>query len=175
RRETTFDLSIDVDAGESTPVSIAIRQRKRNDVWSSRFRRAREDSPERIFMDVVQLVASDSFVVNLSDLLFDFERAVAPHEFQRGQILSGRAFRQAGNRVVEDPFVIFVDAESRAGFLFRFGVLANSETSIFVDAPRQLEPELVFFPHLARIDLPRVVDRVAVTLARGLHHRLPET
>ena len=79
--------------------------------------------------------AGNSFVVNLSDFLFDFKRAVATHEFERRQILGSGSFRQTGNGVIEDPFVIFVDAESRAGILFRFGVLSNPQRAIRIDAP----------------------------------------
>ena len=130
--------------------------------------------PMPIFLHVVQLFRRNCFVVNLSDLLFDFKCAVATHEFQRRQILRGGSFRQTGNGVIEDPFVVFVDAESSAGILFRFGVLANSERAIRIDAPGQLEPEFVLFPHFARIDLARVVNRLRRCVDEQLSSRAVE-
>ena len=84
-----------------------------------------------------------------------------------GVRFSARLVPATGNGVVEDPFVVLIDAETRAGILFRFGVLSNAETAVGIDAPRQLEPEFVFFPNFAGIDFARVVDRLAVALARG--------
>src|SRR6185436_13609367 len=56
--------------------------------------------------------------------------------------------------------------------LFRLRVLSNAETAVRIDAPRQLEPELILFPNLARIHLARIGDSFASTLSRSFHHGL---
>ena len=70
--------------------------------------------------------------------------------------------------MIEDPFVVFVDAETCAGILFRLSVLPNAERAIGIDTPGQLEPEFVFFPHLAGIHVTGVVDLVSCALTQRL-------
>src|SRR6185312_14721807 len=68
--KTALNCSLDVDAGESTSIFVTIRNRKGNDVWSSRFRRAREDSSETILLEIVQLSGRNCLFVNSTNLLF---------------------------------------------------------------------------------------------------------
>ena len=113
--------------------------------------------------------------MNRANLPGDLKRAVAPHEFQRRQILSSSFFRQTRNRVFKDPSVIFIDAESCAGFLSGFNKLPDAQASVAIDAPGQLHPEFIFFPDLAGIHFAGIVHLVTITLSRGAHHRLAKT
>jgi hypothetical protein len=93
---------------------------------------------------------------------------------QRGQALTCRLLGKAGHRVLKDVTVVLVDAQLGARFLLRLKVLANPERAVGIDAPRELDPELVLFPDLAGIDLASVADRFAEPLAGGTQHWLPE-
>ena len=84
--------------------------------------------------------------VNRSDLLLDFKRAIATHEFERRQILCRRFLRQTGHGVVEDPFVVLVDAETRARILLRFDILANAKLAIADRCARSAPSRIRFLP-----------------------------
>src|SRR5207244_1243271 len=61
-----------------------------------------------------------------------------------------------------------------AGPALRFEVLPDAERAVRVDAPGELDPELVLFPDFAGIRLTRVGDGTSQPLQRGAAHRLPE-
>ena len=73
--------------------------------------------------------------------------------------------------MLEDICVVFVDAELRAGTFLRFEILADAERPVGIDAPRELDPELVLFPHFARVHGARIVNVLAEPFARRLSQR----
>ena len=60
---------------------------------------------------------------------------------------------KSGNAVLEDPAVVIVDASSFARPVRRLEVFADAQRTVGIDAPGQLDPELVFFPDLAEAGL----------------------
>ena len=76
--------------------------------------------------------------------------------------------------MLEDAAVVLVDGELLAGASLRLEVPADAEAAVGVDAPGELDPELVLLPHLAGVDLPRVGDVLAEPLARRSQHGLAE-
>ena len=87
-------------------------------------------------MNIFQFFPSDCLFMERANFSGDLKCAIAAHEFKRRQVLSGGPFWQPRNRVVEDPFVVLVDAESCARFLFRLCVLPNAEAAVSIDAPQ---------------------------------------
>src|SRR5262249_20524817 len=56
--------------------------------------------------------------------------------------------------------------------LLRLEVRSDAERTIRVDAPGELDPELVLLPDLARIDLPAVLDRLSKATSSRSQDRL---
>src|SRR5439155_15546863 len=98
------------------------------------------------------------------------ERAVLAHVGERREPLFLRRLGQPGHAVLEDPAVELFDPQLGAGAVGRLEVLADAERAVGIDAPRELDPELVLFPHLAEaggfVRLPREVERLAALLER---------
>ncbi len=76
--------------------------------------------------------------------------------------------------MLEQVRVVLVDGERCTGLLDGLEMLADTERSIRVDLPREIDPEFVFFPHFAGIHLVGAVHRLALLLGVCLHHRLTE-
>src|SRR5215469_10369563 len=74
----------------------------------------------------------------------------------------------------QESAVVLVHSELRPRLFLRLEVPADAERAIGIDAPGELDPELVLLPDLPRIDQARVRDRLAEALAGGAQHRLPE-
>ena len=53
-------------------------------------------------------------------------------------------------------------------------MLADPQISIRVDSPRQLDPELIFFPDLTRIEFSGVFACFSLQPCEGPQNRLPE-
>ena len=85
-------------------------------------------------------------------------RAVLAHVLERRHAVLLGFLGQARHRVLEDPLVVLVYRDALTRAIGRLVPLANAQAAIGVDAPRQLDPELVFFPHLAGIGLVSKLD-----------------
>src|SRR6185369_4867318 len=68
--KTTFDRAVEIDSNKAAAFFITIRQRQRNDVWTSRFRPSCEDSAEAILARVIKLCRRNNLFVNSADLFF---------------------------------------------------------------------------------------------------------
>ena len=88
------------------------------------------------------------------DVLGHQEGAVPAHVLQRRDALRGRGFRQSGDAVLEHPLVVLRHRQLLARPVRRLEVLADSQRAVGIDAPGQLDPELVLFPHLSQARLP---------------------
>src|SRR5205085_5673798 len=64
------------------------------------------------------------------------------------------------------------NTQTLARSLTRFSKLAYAELAVAVNAPSQLQPELVLLPDLAGVDRARVRDLFTVARACGAQHRL---
>ena len=109
--------------------------------------------PQRILANVFELLGANGFFVDRADLLLNFKRAVATHEFQRRQIFRRGFLRQTRNRVVKNPLVVFIDAKPRARILFRLDILANAELSRRDRCARLVPAKTRFLPKLRRDSL----------------------
>ena len=76
--------------------------------------------------------------------------------------------------MLEDVTVVLVDGELLPGSLLRLEVPPDVEAPVGVDAPGELDPELVLLPDVAGVRLARVAHRPAESLTRGPEHRLAE-
>ena len=112
------------------------------------------------------------------DLVLDEEGAVGAHVLERGQVSTRGGLGQPGHAVLEDPAVELLDAQLLPGAIGRFEVLANSQRAVGIDAPRELDPHLVLFPHLPQprrlVSLPREVEGPALALEGHAQHGLAE-
>ena len=175
RGEAAQDLPVDLDTDGATALVVGVRRTGRREVLLRRLRVARVDAP--VVVDTLVrrvLLGTDRRLVQRTDARTDLERAVATHVLEAGEPLLRGLLLQPRHRVVEHPAVVLVDAELRPRLRLRLEVLADAERPVGVDAPRQLDPELVLLPHLARVDLAGVGDRLTEALARGAQHRLAE-
>src|SRR5439155_90751 len=115
-------------------------------------------------------------LVGAVHLVLDQEGAVLPHVLERRQLLLRRRRRQSGHAVLEDPPVQLLDAELQARAVRRLEVLPDPEGAVGIDLPRELDPELVFFPDLAEprglVSLPGEIERLALLLERDAEHGL---
>ena len=102
------------------------------------------------------------------------EGAEAPHVVERSETLGRRRRGQPRHGMVEDPGVVLVHRQPLPRVLPRLDELADAAAPVRVDAPRQLEPELVLLPHLSRIRVARVRHLLAEAGAGGAEHGLPE-
>src|SRR5699024_1368871 len=71
--------------------------------------------------------------------------------------LRGRGLGQAGHLVLENPAIILIDRDLFARSVRRFEILAYPQLAAGIDAPGQVEPELVFFPHLTGVHITGVL------------------
>src|SRR5205807_2744439 len=99
-----------------------------------------------------------------------------PHVLERGQPLLLGGLGQTGHAVLEDPPVELVDPQLLAGPVRRLEVLADAEGPVGIDAPRELDPELVLLPHLPQprrlVRLPGRVEDLALALEGYAQHGL---
>ena len=118
-------------------------------------------------------------LVRAIDVVGDQERAVLAHVRERRQPLLPGDFGQTGHAVLEDPPVELLDPQLLAGPVRRLEVLADAEGPVGIDAPRELDPELVFLPHLPQprrlVRLPGRVEDLALTLEGHAQHGLAES
>src|SRR6185369_14212283 len=114
----------------------------------------------------------------LVHVVLDEEAAVLAHVRERREALLLRGLGQAGHGVLEDPPVQLLDPELLAGAIGRLEVLADAEAAVGIDAPRQLDPELVLLPHLADarrlVRLPRPLELAAFSPQHLAQDRLAE-
>src|SRR5437588_5864947 len=101
--KAALDLSIDSHAGKTTPLFIAVRAGNRDYIWRRWLRRPGEHAPEMVFANVVKFRRGNVLIIKRAGLLFDFECAVATHEFKRRKIFRSCFLWQTRNRVLEDP------------------------------------------------------------------------
>ncbi len=174
RREAAPHDAVDAHAGRAPPLRIAVRRPGRREVDLRRRRRPRVHPPEAILRQILELARRHLFRVDRTDVLADLDGAVAPHPLQRRQPFGRRLLRQPRHGVGEDVAVVLVDRLPLAGALDRLHERANPQRPIPVDAPRQLEPELVLFPHLAGVGLARVGDLLPLPFCQRAQHRLAE-
>src|SRR5690606_2485871 len=111
----------------------------------------RVDATVTRHVHVVQLLARHLLLMRGADPPAHLERAVPAHVLEWRETFGGRALGQAGDRVGEHPAVVLVDRELRPGPLLRLEPAADAERAVRIDAPRQLDPELVLLPHLTRV------------------------
>ena len=102
----------------------------------------------------------------------DLEHAVLAHEGQRRQALGGRGLWQAGHAVLEYPAIVFLHRHHFARPVRAVEPLAHAQAAIRVHGQRQLDPQLVLLPDLARIGFVRVTHRLARPFHRHAAHRL---
>src|SRR5712691_6891518 len=114
----------------------------------------------------VPLRGSELRLVGAVDLILDQEGAVLAHVLERTEPLARRGLRQSGHAVLEDPAVELLDAQLLARPVGRLEVLADAERAVRIDAPRQLDPELVLLPHLPQprrlVGLPGEIEAPAL-------------
>ena len=82
-----------------------------------------------------------------------------------------------GTRVLEDPAVVLVDRSFSPGRYGDSKYWRMPSAAVGIDAPRQLDPELVLLPHLAGprlVRLPRPLDLLARRSQHLAQHRLAE-
>src|SRR6185369_12903172 len=115
-----------------------------------------------------------SLLVLLLDVALDQEGAVSAHVVEGRAAIARRRLRKARHRVLEDPAVVLLDGKLLARAIGRLEPAADPQGPVGIDAPAQLDPELVFFPDLARVRLVREPEALTRPLARRAHHRLPE-
>src|SRR5205085_7438206 len=108
------------------------------------------------------------------DVALHLEDAVLAHVGERLEALLGGALWQARHGVLEHPLEVLVDRDLLALAVGRLEVLPHAEGAIRVDAPRQLDEELVLLPDLARVRLVDLADGQAEPLARNAHDGLAE-
>src|SRR5436853_7252734 len=146
-----------------------------HDIRRSRLRSFRIDSAEAINTHIFEFIRRNNLLINRSDFLADLKRAVAPHELKRRQAFTACTLLQSRHGILKDVFVIFINAQTLALMLLRFDELANAKIAHRINAPRQLKPELILFPDLARINEPRVAHLHAHPLTRRAQDGLAKT
>ncbi len=112
-------------------------------------------------------------LVLVIDRRLDQEGAMLAHVVQWRQLLVRGRFGQAFD-VLEDVAVVFVDSDALSLPVRRFEVLADAERAVVVDAPGELNPELVLLPHLARIGFVGEARRLPLPPGELAQHRLAE-
>src|SRR5579859_211051 len=100
------------------------------------------------------------FVASVRALLYK-ERAVLAHVVERRQALFCGSFGKAKHAVFKNPAIVFGDRQLLTSAIRRLEVLPDSQRAVGIDAPGQLDPELIFFPDLAQAGL-------AVSFVRGI-------
>ena len=113
-----------------------------------------DDPGHRIHRGVRDVLGFELRGVAAVDVLGHQEGSVPAHVVQRRDpFLRGR-LRQPRHAVLEDPPVVVGHRELLARPVGGFEVLADAQGAVRVDAPGQLDPELVLFPHLPEPGLP---------------------
>src|SRR5262249_25086806 len=161
-------------AKEAPAVRVRIGRWHRNDVGSIGFRRLRINASLRIDVNVGKFALWNRLFVHRADVTFDLECAGPPHVVERLESLRCGLLREAGHRVLENVAVVLIDPELLARLLLRLENLSRAEAPVGIDAPGELDPELVLFPHLAGIDVARVGDLLAEPLFRRAEDWLTE-
>src|SRR5579872_1921412 len=57
----------------------------------------------------------------------------------------------------------------------RLEILPDTHRAVWIDRPREIDPELVFLPHFAGVRLIRVLELLARSLSQHPIHRLAKT
>ena len=113
------------------------------------------------------------------DVLGHQEGAVLAHVFQRRDFFLGRGLRQARHAVLEHPLVVLRHRELLARPVRRLEVFPDTQGAVGIDAPGQLDPELVLFPHFPQpgfhMGLPGGVEGLAPPFHGDPQHRLAKT
>jgi hypothetical protein len=86
RRKAALDLAVDIDTDETPAFFIAIRKGSGTMFGPAGLAARVNTRPKRSSRTSSSSFRLNVFFVNLADLLFDFKRAVATHEFERRQI-----------------------------------------------------------------------------------------
>ena len=102
------------------------------------------------------------------------ERPLAPHVLQRREALGLGRLRKAGNRPLEEHRVVLVEGQWGSRVLPALELGPDAQRAVRVDAPRQVDPELLFLPHLARVGFVGALEHLAVQLAVAPGDRLAE-
>src|SRR6266567_3269733 len=89
-----------------------------------------------------------------------------------GVVPALRAFSGKRNAVLKDPLIVFVDFDLLARSIRRFEVTPYTKLARWVDAPRKLDPEFVFFPHLAGVRFISEIKVFPFALAQNALNRL---
>src|SRR6185437_3197058 len=167
--------AVDHHARRAATLRVAGWRGHRDDVGRRRRRFAGVDAL-RLGVDrgFCELVLRDFGFVAAVAVPRDLERRVLPHVLERRESLARCCLGQTGDGVLEDPAIVFADLELLARAIGRLEVFANAHRAVGVDAPRQLDPELVLLPNLAGIRVARVVDLFARTLGGDAVDRLAE-
>src|SRR5204862_5514590 len=143
------DLAVDPDADQAAAGGVAVGGGGRHEVVGRGPRGAGEHAAERVAREVVELVVGHVLCVPRPDAAPDLVGAVAPHVVERREALGGSARGEPWHRALEDVAVVLVDAELLARPVLRLEVAADAERTVGIDAPRQLDPELVLLPDLS--------------------------
>src|SRR5437588_12590007 len=87
------------------------------------------------------------------NIFFNQKGAVLAHVIIGREGFFRGGLRKAGDAILEDPAVVLADLQLLARTIRRLKVLAYSQRAIGINAPRKLNPELIFFPDLAQSSL----------------------
>src|SRR5262249_24069608 len=169
RRKTAPDPPIELHTDRSPALGVWLRRRLWDDIRTAGTRCPGEDAAQGIGNRPIQLVPGHLLLVDGARPTLDLEGAVAPHPLQRRQPLGRRPLGQARYGVLEDPAVVLVHAELRPRLLLRLEIGSDAERPVGIDAPGELDPELVLLPDLAGVDLAGVADRLSEAGASCAH------
>src|SRR2546426_8818720 len=166
------DVAADV-AGHRVLGPLPVLERLAEELQLARGRRE-ADARDAVDDDAVVLGA----LVGAVDVVLDEKCAVRAHVGERREGVLLRRLRQPRHAVLEDPAVDLLDAHLGTGAIGRFEIFSDPERTIRIDAPGELDPELVLLPDLTKpgrlVRLPREVERLAALLERHPEHRLTE-
>ena len=110
--------------------------------------------------------------VRAIDVLLHLERPNTFHVLERVEARFSGFLGEPRDRVLEDPAVVLVAGDLAAGAVGRLVVLTDAARSIGVDAPGEVDPELVLFPHFTGVRLPGVGHALPHAFLVGAHDGL---
>src|SRR6185437_10986455 len=83
RGKAAFDFAVDLDTHQPAAFAIAVWARDWNDIRRCRLSGTGENATEVILLHVVEFFVQYCLFIKRASFLFDFERAVTPHEVER--------------------------------------------------------------------------------------------
>ena len=175
RREAAAQRAVgDAHAHGAAALRVGFGRAHRGQVRRRRARGARVDAAELVLPRIREFLRRHLLLVQGTDVARHLEGTEAPHVVERSETLGRRRRGQPRHGMIEDPGVVLVHRQPLPRVLPRLDEGADAAAPVRVDAPRQLQPELVLLPHLSRIRVARVRHLLAEAGAGGAEHGLAE-